>query len=151
MEHGHHDSAPAVSHFCPVDTDDPSRLAFRSMLPIPFFRFAVAVLAIAANLLATGTPLLHAALHDAHAEDTLVVAGADRVDHDHAEVHPPSLHDGAVLLRGTTADFVFVAPAPVARLNPLSATERLIVRPLVCGWTSRAPPPGNPARAPPLI
>ncbi len=123
-------------------------------------RRVTACMALAATLFAAGAPALHALVHAAgashratgsHHQTAHAATSAVTGEHSHEVDHPPGLHDEAVLLRGAPLDFVFIAPIPVAVLNLLPATERLVVRPAARGWTSRAPPPGDPARAPPLV
>ena len=115
-------------------------------------RTLLVCLALVANLIAAGTPLLHAAAHDLHGDhhDVLAsVATLQGADHGHDEVHAPSLHDDAVLVKQAAPDFLFVAPALPVSLE-LSGPERTVAFHPVPRLPSRAPPPGDPARAPPL-
>lgn len=122
-------------------------------------RTLLACVALALNLFGSGVPLLHAAAHSAHAEH-FAHEGSSRSHHeapivehvavDHEADHSASLHDEWLYLNRLAAAFAlpaaplpFVAPVVEAVLAPraLPPTES----------RSRAPPPGDPARAPPLV
>jgi hypothetical protein len=124
------------------------------------WRLLVACLALAANLVAAGVPVLHALAHDAHFAS--VDHHADAVDdhgaelhereagHDHDRAHAASLHDECVALKRVAVDLGFIAPIRFALLSE-SETDRVVPRRPVQRLSSRAPPPGDPARAPPLV
>ena len=110
------------------------------------------LLMLVANVLAAGTPLLHAAAHTGHDrghEHNNAVVAQDQADHGHGEVHAPSLHDDGALVKKVAPDFLFVAPAPLIAPD-LPGSERAVAFHPVPRLPSRAPPPGDPARAPPL-
>jgi hypothetical protein len=119
-------------------------------------RTLLALLALAANLLAAGGPLLHAAAHlgghgeQEHAESSDALAGISHAHDDHGALHPASLHDeaSAVKSRGGNG-FALVARAdlPLLRIIPHERRDLPVPAPRL---SSRAPPPGDPARAPPL-
>lgn len=120
-------------------------------------------LALVANLLATGAPLLHAAAHEAHEargghdhhaepagleEEASGAAGA-AAGHDHDEIHPASLHEDCPLQLRVPA--LTGIPSVSQDLPPVFATGTDVsTLPPVLPCLSRAPPPGDPARAPPL-
>jgi hypothetical protein len=97
-------------------------------------------------------PVLHAAAHWGHHDEAhhsgAPVESVDHADHDHGEVHPAALHASAPSKRASFGFAFFVpaaeAPAPAGRMQE----QREIPIP-VPRLSSRAPPPGDPARAPP--
>jgi hypothetical protein len=125
-----------------------------------FGRALFAVLALVANLFATGIPLLHALAHEhghreAHAHGCERAHGGEhhaptchREEHD--EIHPASLHDEYLVVPRAGLDLAptllsesFLEPALVrADTAPIPATSTL---------RSRAPPHTSHARAPPLV
>lgn len=125
-------------------------------------RLLAALLALGANLLAAGAPVLHEGVHalhassgehaDDHGESTrhaptpTVHEGAD---HGHGEIHAAALHDAAAA-RPATASFVGLPPVHPVDIPVTAATEILLPFRPVARLSSRAPPPGDPARAPPL-
>lgn len=122
----------------------------RSFLPL---RSLILCLALVANFFAAGSPLLHTAAHaldDHHRHE--IAAASDHEhpsDEEHDEVHPSSLHDDSVLLRRGAPNFFFLPSATLLAIDaaaehPAPATSQ------VASLRSRAPPPGDPARAPPL-
>lgn len=119
----------------------------------PRLRLLPALLALTANLIAAGVPLLHAAAHrehgaSHHAAEMTALAATDHSDHGHGEIHPPALHDHGALSRGSIGfSFIVVADLPVL---PVTLHERRDTPIPVPRLSSRAPPPGDPARAPPL-
>jgi hypothetical protein len=107
-------------------------------------------LALVAILFAAGTPVLHAAAHHAHeSEHPAEIVSAQRIDHGHGEIHAPSLHDEGRVVQKFAPDFHFYAPAPFGVLVLPAAKPPVVIR-SVPRLPSRAPPPGDPARAPPL-
>lgn len=135
----------------------------RSVRGTPF-RLAVAVcLALAANFFVAGSPALHAAahaLHDDHPHEHSADAGhgashehgadADhRTDDGHHEVHPSSLHDDGALPRPLVPHFFLLAAVSPSAVEAAAQTRAPAARPTT-SLRSRAPPPGDPARAPPL-
>jgi hypothetical protein len=117
------------------------------------------VLALVANLYATGVPLLHALAHE-HAHREAHAHGHEHAHQDHHapshhgenhdEIHPASLHDECLVVPRAGLDFV-LAPIPESLLEP-SARVR-VEAPFVVSTAlhSRAPPRTTPARAPPLV
>ena len=125
-------------------------LAFLRM--IPYRRTLPALLALAANLIAAGVPVLHVLAHSGHDVEyhPVLTAVADHADHGHGQVHPDALHDEAAPKTPASPGGFFVEPASRVSLQasirerreaPVAPPRRL---------ASRAPPPGDPARAPPL-
>jgi hypothetical protein len=118
-------------------------------------RTLLALLALVANLIAAGVPVLHAAAHAVHEgephheEAPLGHPALDHTDHDHDAVHPEALHDDAPPRGRSIVVFAFPAPADLPRL-PITVHERRDTPIPVPRLSSRAPPPGDPARAPPL-
>jgi hypothetical protein len=127
----------------------------RRNLRSPRFRRALtACLALAATLVAAGTPLLHAAAHAGHEAEHAVELSSggelhDASDHGHDEVHPPALHDECVLQR-IQQDPVMPAHPVAAAVLAAAEPEQVIGTRPIHQLPSRAPPPGDPARAPPL-
>jgi len=128
------------------------------MLPIrrvePRLRFLLALLALAANLIAAGGPLLHAAAHlgghGEHAESADALAGVGHAHDDHGALHPASLDDEAAAVKsrgGSGFALLAAADLPLLRITPHERRDLPVPAPRL---SSRAPPPGDPARAPPL-
>jgi hypothetical protein len=124
----------------------------------PGLRTLVVLLGLAANLIAAGAPLLHAVLHEMHEaghHDEYDVAlalhaGGTETDHSGSDIHPQALHDDARLVKRDAMVFAFPALA-LALPEPVGPeTESLTSEP-PGSLRSRAPPPGDPARAPPLL
>jgi hypothetical protein len=124
-------------------------MVWTSLARLP--RTLAVVLALAANLVAAGVPVLHAVAHEVaegHRPDPEAAALA-QIDHGHDEVHPASLHEERAPIKRPTLDFSFVLPdeaqKPVAFAAPATTRHRPVLRVI-----SRAPPRTDPARAPPL-
>jgi hypothetical protein len=105
-------------------------------------------------LVAAGTPLLHAAAHAGHEAEHVVELSPggelhDASDHEHGEIHPPGLHDECVLKRIQQNSLTLLRPEPTAVLVAVETEQVVGTRP-IHQLPSRAPPPGDPARAPPL-
>jgi hypothetical protein len=124
-------------------------------------RTLVVLLGLAANLIAAGAPLLHVLLHELHErgehhhhhDEHAALAGEAapaETDHPASDVHPRALHDDARLIKRDVVLFAlpavaFALPEPVeVRIEHLTSEPPGSLR-------SRAPPPGDPARAPPLV
>lgn len=127
----------------------------------PCARTLVVLLGLAANLIAAGAPVLHVLLHelhergdhhhhDEHAAGLAWDTAPEGVDHPASDVHPQALHDDARLVKRDVVLFPFPAAA-------LALPERVEVEAEYRtsgppgSLRSRAPPPGDPARAPPLV
>lgn len=107
-------------------------------------------LALVANLIAAGVPVLHAWAHEVgHGHGDVVTAQA-AVDHTHDEVHPPALHDECLLTHRGALDVATALPASHLVLEPLGALVMPGIH-AVAPVASRAPPGHHPARAPPLV
>ena len=113
-----------------------------------------ALLALAATLIAASAPFVHAATHDGHdAEHGMAfpvgVELRDASDHGHGDVHPPALHDQTVVQRVQLESPASALPEPAAALILAAEPEQVVATP-PHRLPSRAPPPGDPARAPPF-
>jgi hypothetical protein len=118
------------------------------------------LLALVANLVATGVPLLHALAHEhghreAHAhghehshEGSHHSPSCHGEEHD--EIHPASLHDECLVVPRAALDLASTLPSQ-SFLEPVLV--RLDTAPFRTTATlrSRAPPLASPARAPPLV
>jgi hypothetical protein len=141
--------------------DDPARYEYLCGMPStrrPRIRTLVVLLGLAANLIAAGAPLLHAVLHELHeaghhdphdAALALHVAGTE-TDHSGSDVHPQALHEDARLVKRDAMVFAFPALA-VALPEPVESEIEYLTSAPPGALRSRAPPPGDPARAPPLL
>ena len=126
-------------------------------------RTVAVLLGLAANLIAAGAPVLHVLLHELHERgehhhhhDDQPVAGLawdaapEGSDHPASDVHPRALHDDALLIKRDAVLFAFPAVA-VALPEPVEAGAEHRTSGPPGSLRSRAPPPGDPARAPPLV
>lgn len=119
-------------------------------------RAALAMLALVANLIAAGVPVLHAWAHDAHAlaHEVEPAHGAAAVvpeaDHPHEEVHPLALHEECLLVHRAALNLALALPAAPVQFESLHTDETPAFHP-VSPVASRAPPSGDHARAPPLV
>ena len=123
-------------------------------------RTLAVLLGLAANLIAAGAPVLHVLLHElhergAHHHHDEHLAGLDRdaapegTDHPASDVHPQALHDDARLIKRDVV--LFPVPAVALALpEPVEAELDYRTSGPPGSLRSRAPPPGDPARAPPL-
>ena len=127
-------------------------------IPRSRFRTLVVLLGLAANLIAAGAPLLHAFLHelheaghhDAHEVELALHAGGTETDHSGSDVHPQALHEDARLVKRDAMVFAF--PTLAAALpEPVEVEVEYLTSEPPGALRSRAPPPGDPARAPPLL
>ena len=124
----------------------------------PRLRTLVVLLGLAANLIAAGAPLLHAYLHelheaghhDEHEAELALHSGATETDHSGSDIHPQALHDDARLVKRDAMVFAFPALA-VALPEPVESEIEYLTSTPPGALRSRAPPPGDPARAPPLL
>lgn len=126
-------------------------------------RTLVVLLGLAANLIAAGAPVLHVLLHELHEagehhhhhddEHAAVAWESAPVGSDHpaSDVHPQALHDDARLIKRDGVLFAFPAVAPLALPEPVEAEVEYRTSEPPGSLRSRAPPPGDPARAPPLV
>jgi hypothetical protein len=120
------------------------------------------VLALVANLFATGVPLLHALAHEhEHAHREAHAAGHEhphegghhepsRQREEHDGIHPAALHEECLVVPRAKLD-----PAPALRSEslrePVSVAVEAPASPATVTLRSRAPPRATPARAPPLV
>ena len=119
---------------------------------MPRRRPLLVFLALAANLIAAGLPVLHAMAHLGHHGEphhAEAVAAFAHTDHEHGAVHPEALHDDAGPRSGGGVSFAFLASVDLPVLH-VALHERRDTPIPVPRLSSRAPPPGDPARAPPL-
>ncbi len=118
----------------------------------------VVLLGLTASSIAAGAPLLHAVLHELHEaghlhEDELAPAlhaSETETDHSDSDIHPRALHDDARLVKRDAMVFAFPALA-VALPEPVEPETEYLTSEPPGALRSRAPPPGDPARAPPLL
>lgn len=107
-------------------------------------------LALVANLIAAGVPVLHSLAHaegDHHAVGALATGDgeASHLPDDHDALH----QDHTFSPRFTVQ---FAVPAASDRWAPVVSVTRLAIRSAsVEVGSPRAPPPGDPTRAPPLV
>jgi hypothetical protein len=126
-----------------------------------FGRALFVLLALVANLVATGVPLLHALAHEhghghreAHAQGHEHAHEGDhapsRHGEEHDEIHPASLHDEWLVVPRAGLDFA-AALIPGSSLEPIALL--VVVAPFLAASAlhSRAPPRTTPARAPPHV
>lgn len=145
-----------------VDRRTPSGTSFlvmRFSLAARSGRTLIASVALALNFLGSGVPILHAAAHSAHAEH-FAHEGTSRSHHeahlvehvaiDHEAEHPASLHDECLYLNRLATAFALPV-APLLSVAPFVEAQLAVIIPTVAEFRSRAPPPGDPARAPPLV
>ena len=127
----------------------------------PRLRTLVVLLGLAANLIAAGAPVLHVLLHELHeagehhhhdeADAALAWDAAPaETDHPGSDVHPQGLHDDARLVKRDAMVFAFPVLA-VALPAPVEVEVEYRTSEPPGALRSRAPPPGDPARAPPLV
>ncbi len=123
----------------------------------PRLRTFIVLLGLAANLIAAGAPLLHVLLHELHEAGhhdehgvALAFSAGPDTDHSGLEVHPQALHDDARLVKRDALVFAFPALA-VAPPEPVEFEIEYLTSAPPGTLRSRAPPPGDPARAPPLL
>jgi hypothetical protein len=124
----------------------------------PGLRTLLVLLGLAANLIVAGAPLLHTVLHELHEarhhhehEATLALhGGGTDTDHTDSDIHPQALHDDARLVKRDAMVFAFPALA-VAPPEPVEPETEYLKSEPPGALRSRAPPPGDPARAPPLL
>jgi hypothetical protein len=120
--------------------------------PARLCRLAAVFLALVANLVAAGVPVLHAMAHE-FAEEHHRIPEAGTLAHvepgDDAQ-HAASLHDERLVLKRQPVDLVFSVPAASAELDVATAPGVVEHRP-VLRLSSRAPPTADLARAPPLV
>src|SRR5215207_6872658 len=127
----------------------------RTHLRSPRFRRALtACLALAATLIAASAPLVHVAVHTGYDAEHAATFPAgvelhDASDHDHGDVHHPSLHDQTVVQRAQLESPAPALPEAVAVILAAEPEQVVGTRP-IHRLPSRAPPPGDRARAPPL-
>jgi hypothetical protein len=108
-----------------------------------------ASLALVANLIAAGLPVLHAWAHEA-AESHHVMMEVDAVEHSHDEVHPSALHADCLVVHRIAFDLALALPMRSPEFQTFVAEASLAFHP-VAPMSSRAPPSPGQARAPPLV
>jgi hypothetical protein len=105
---------------------------------------------LVANLVAAGVPVLHGWAHEADHSDHGAASAATELDHPHDEVHPLALHQDGLKAHRTSFDAAVALPAAPPEVVSLNFDGAPDVRP-VAPVPSRAPPPSDQARAPPLV
>ena len=109
-------------------------------------RVLIASLALVANLIAAGVPVLHAWAHEvvdvhhAHAEVT------ERVEHSHEEVHPEALHADCLMVQRVAVDLGFALPMQPPDLVNFVTETTLSVHPVARALEIL--PPMAPRRSP---
>lgn len=122
------------------------------------WRLLAACFALVANLVAAGVPVLHAFAHhgagEEHHHDAAHGHGAELhagdAGHGHDRAHAASLHDECVAVKRVAVNLAVLTVCRTALLVSPTAERDVPARP-VQRLSSRAPPPGDPARAPPLV
>lgn len=109
----------------------------------------MASLALVANLIAAGVPVLHAWAHEGAHGHEVVASAQGVVDHSHDEVHPPALHDECLLTQRAPLDVALALPVSPFLVEPLGRETAMVIN-AVAPVASRAPPGHDQARAPPL-
>ena len=113
-------------------------------------RALFASIALVANLVAAGVPVLHGWAHEVadshHAHATEVEA----VEHSHGEVHPEALHADCLVVHRLAFNLALALPVQSLRIEIFVAEASIAFRP-VAPMSSRAPPSPGQARAPPLV
>lgn len=117
--------------------------------PVRLGRVLIASLALVANLIAAGVPVLHAWAHEVAHHHEAASTEASEVDHPHDQVHPPALHDECILAHRAPLHLGFAIPAAPLALESIESEEIATIHP-VRPVASRAPPGQVHARAPPL-
>ena len=122
-----------------------------SARPLRFTRLLAVLLALVANLIATGVPVLHALAHEVAEEHhpSPELPAVPQVDHAHDQVHADALHDERVLTKRQAIDLAFLSPAEAEEPASFTSPARITHRPAL-RLASRAPPNTDLARAPPL-
>ena len=113
-------------------------------------RALAACLALVANLIAAGVPVLHAWAHEIRHHHDGAEAVPAEADHPHDEVHPLALHDEGLLTHRSGPDLTLALAAPRFKLDGYGVNEAPPIHP-VPPAASRAPPGPATARAPPLV
>ena len=116
--------------------------------PLRLGRVLFVSLALVANLVAAGVPVLHGWAHAPDHGHAVATAAAE-VDHPHDEGHPPTLHDECLLTHRPGLDRALALPTAGLELVSLVRPEAPSFCP-VAPAPSRAPPSPGQARAPPL-
>jgi hypothetical protein len=124
-----------------------------------FGRTLFVVLALIANLVATGVPLLHALAHE-HGHRAAHVHGQEHAHQDHHvpsglgdehdDIHLAALHYECLVVPRAGLDFA-VALIPETSLEPTAVMVEVAPFVTTSALHSRAPPRTTPARAPPLV
>lgn len=125
-------------------------------------RTLAVLLGLAANMIAAGAPVLHVLLHelhergdhhhhhDEHAAGLAWDPAPEGTDHPDSDVHPQALHDDPRLVKRDVVLFALPVVA-LALPEPVAVEVEYRTSEPPGSLRSRAPPPGDPARAPPLV
>lgn len=113
-------------------------------------RAVFASLALLANLVAAGVPVLHAWAHEVADSHHAPAAEMETLDHSHDEVHPGALHSDSLGVQRVAFDLAAALPVPSPELDGFLAEAERAFPPVVLR-SSRAPPSPGQARAPPLV
>ena len=131
----------------------PSSTIHRMLLarPLRLARLLAVLLALVANLIAAGVPVLHALAHEVAEEHhpSSDLPAVPQVDHGHDKLHADALHEERVLNKRQAIDPAFLSPAEAEEPASFISPERITHRPAL-RLASRAPPSTDLARAPPL-
>ena len=113
-------------------------------------RALFASLALVANLVAAGVPVLHAWAHEVAESHHPHALEVEAVEHSHDEVHPGALHADCLVVHRIAFDLAVALPMPSVELETFVTEGALAFHP-VAPMSSRAPPSPGQARAPPLV
>jgi len=113
-------------------------------------RALLAFLALVANFVATGMPMLHAWAHEVADSHHAHAGEVESIDHTHDEVHPAVLHADCLVVHRVAFDLAVALPTQSLELQTYVVEAAVAFRP-VAPVLSRAPPSLSQARAPPLV
>jgi hypothetical protein len=123
----------------------------RTALPLhPAGRTLFVSLALVANLIAVGAPVLHAWAHGSEDSHHHAAFAAVEVEQPHDEVHPLALHDEGLLAKRVLVDFALALPVARSELVTFVVDGAPGFHAVVAAL-SRAPPARRQARAPPSV
>ena len=113
-------------------------------------RALFASLALVANLVAAGVPVLHGWAHEMAESHHADGGEVEAIEHSHDEVHPVALHADCLVVHRIAFDLAMALPMQPVEIETLVTEAALAFHP-VAPMSSRAPPSPGQARAPPLV